>query len=243
MDSALSKRLLAEFIGSHFLVVAAISPTILGYNVLGASISLTVFMDAIAVGFVLFALIETLGPISGCHINPAVTLAFMVTKNTSLREGSLYMTVQFLGGFIGTISSHLMFYQIVPTFITVSTISRPAGCYYAEFLGTFVLVLTVFLCGKNKPRFTGLAIGLLVGGLLITTSSTMFANPDVTVARVFTYAIAGVSPFDASMFIVAEIIGALAATLVAGVLLSTKGASQPSATRDQLQPRTAVNNS
>ncbi|MBM5804907.1 MAG: hypothetical protein FJZ49_02410 [Candidatus Verstraetearchaeota archaeon] len=243
MGPTLPKKLLAEFIGSHFLVVAAISPTILGYNALGASVALTVFMDAVAVGFVLFVLIETLGPISGCHINPAVTLAFMATRNTSVREGSLYVIAQFLGGFTGVFSSHLMFYQIVPTFITVSTISRPAGSYYAEFLGTFALVLTVFLCVKNNSKFTGLAIGLLVGGLIMTTSSTMFANPGVTVARVFTYAIAGVSPFDASMFIVAEIIGALAATLVAGVLLSTKGASQPSATQNQLQPYTAVNNS
>jgi glycerol uptake facilitator-like aquaporin len=243
MDSTLPKKLLAEFIGSHFLVVAAISPTILGYNVLGASIPLTVFMDAIAVGFILFALIETLGPISGCHINPAVTMAFMATKNTSVREGSLYIIAQLLGGFTGTISSHLMFYQIVPTFITVSTISRPAGCYYAEFLGTFALVLTIFLCVKNKPKFTGLAVGLLVGGFLITTSSTMFANPQVTVARVFTYAIAGVRPFDASMFIGAEIIGALAATLVAGVLLPLKGASQIGADHSRLQPCAEVKNS
>jgi len=243
MDSTLSKKLLAEFIGSHFLVVAAISPTILGYNVLGASIPLTVFMDAIAVGFTLFVLIEILGPISGCHINPAVTLVFMATKNTNMREGSLYMIVQLLGGFTGVISSHLMFYHVVPTFITVSSISRPAGCYYGEFLGTFALVLTVFLCVKNKLKFTGLAIGLLVGAFLITTSSTMFANPQVTIARVFTYAIAGVSPFDASIFIGAEIIGALAATLVASALLPIKGAPQIGADHSQTQPEVAFKNS
>lgn len=239
MDSALPPKLLAEFIGSHLLVVAAISPTILGYNVLGASIPFTVFMDAVAVGLILFVLIETLGPISGCHINPAVTLALMATKKTSVREGSLYIIAQLLGGFTGTISSHLMFYQIVPTFITVSTISRPVGCYYAEFLGTFVLVLTIFLCVKNKPKFTGLVVGLLVGGFIITTSSTMFANPQVTFARVFTYAIAGVSPFDASIFIGAEIFGALTATLVASALLPIKGASQIGTDHGQMQPEAA----
>jgi glycerol uptake facilitator-like aquaporin len=224
VGSELSKKLLAEFIGSHFLVVAAISPTILGYNVLGAGIPLTVFIDAMAVGFVLFALIEALGPISGCHINPAVTLSFMATRRMGVKEGSLYMTVQFIGGFTGAISSHLMFYHAVPTVITVSAICRPAGCYYAEFLGTFLLVLTISLCLKNESKLTGLVVGLLVGGFIITTSSTMFANPQVTIARVFTYSIAGICPADATPFMLAEIIGALVATLVACLLFTPKGA-------------------
>ena len=222
MDRELSRKLLAEFVGSHFLVIAAISPTILGYNVLGAGMPLTVFIDAIAVGFVLFALIEALGPISGCHINPAVTLSFMATRRMGVKEGSLYMTVQFIGGFTGAISSHLMFYHVVPTVITVSAICRPAGCYYAEFLGTFLLVLTIFICLKNGSKLTGLAVGLLVGGLLITTSSTMFANPQVTIARVFTYSIAGICPADAPFFILAEIVGALVATMVAGIFFTSK---------------------
>jgi glycerol uptake facilitator-like aquaporin len=190
----------------------------LGFNVLGAGIPLTVLMDALAVGFVLFALIETLGPICQAHFNPAVTLSFIATKNMAPTEGALYMVAQFAGGFAGMLSSHLMFYQNVPTLITISTITRNGGDFYAEFLGTFALILTIYGCIRSKSRFTSLAVGMVVGGLLITTSSTMFANPQVTVARMFTYAIAGVAPVDGLIFIVFQVIGALLATAVAVAL-------------------------
>jgi glycerol uptake facilitator-like aquaporin len=222
MDYLLTRKLLAEFIGSHFLVMTAISPTILGYNVLNAGIPFSVLMDAIAVGFVLFVLIEALGPISGCHINPAVTLSFMATKNISVKEGSLYIIVQFLGGFLGMLSSHLMFYQSVPTLITISSVSRSGGSYYGEFLCTFALILIIYSLVNTKSKFTSLAIGMLVGGFIITTSSTMFANPQVTFARIFTYAIAGVNPFDGGIFIVVELLGAFAATVIAGVLFTSQ---------------------
>lgn len=219
MDYTMSRRLTAEFLGSLFLTMTAISATILGYNVLGAGIPLTVLMDTIAVGFILFVLIEVLGPISGAHFNPAVTLSFMAAKSMKANEGLLYISIQFLGGFVGMLSSHLMFYQAVPQLITISTISRSEGNYFSEFLGTFILVLAIWCLSKYRSKLTGLAVGMLVGGLLITTSSTMFANPQVTFARIFTYAIAGVNPEDGIVFIFIEFLAALVAIGVATFLL------------------------
>ncbi|MHC1600847.1 MAG: MIP/aquaporin family protein [Candidatus Nezhaarchaeales archaeon] len=220
------RKCLAEFLGSFFLVIVAVSPTILSYNILKSSVPLAVFIDGVAVGFVLFALIEALGPISGCHINPAVTVAMLLSREIGAREATFYIASQFVGGFLGIIASHLMFIHEIPVIITLSDIARPAGCYFAEFMGTFLLVLTIFCCIKGKSKLTGLAVGLLVGGFLITTSSTMFANPQVTFARIFTYSIAGIRPIDALIFIVMEFLGGAFGGAIANYLtkpLSTLG--------------------
>jgi len=213
----LKRKILAELLGSMVLVVVAISPTILAYDILGSSIQLAVLYDGVAVGCVLFALVESLGPISGCHINPAVTLAMVATKDLDAKTGVAYILAQMSGGLLGVLCSSLMFYGLSPKYsklsslLTISSISRPSGCYFAEYLWTFILVLTVYGCSRNGSRFTGLAVGLLVGGAIITTSSTMFANPQVTVARIFTPAIAGIRPLDAAFFVLAEVLGALTA--------------------------------
>ncbi len=111
-----------------------------------------------------------------------------------------------------------MFYHVVPTLITISDVTRPFECCLAEYLGTFLLVMTIYGCMRNKSDRTGLVVGLLVGGSIIATSSMMFANPQVTIAKMFTYAIAGIRPTDASVFIIAEILGALTAAEISRYL-------------------------
>lgn len=213
------QQLFSEFFGSLILVFTAISPVILGYNVLGSSVAVAVLMDAIAVGLVLFVLIETLGPISGCHINPAVTIAMLVTKNIEMRTGIFYIIVQFVGGFLGVIASHAMFIgNEFFQWIVISEVTRNGGAFWAEFLGTLTLVLVIFGTMHNKSSQPGLIIGFLVGGFLITTSSTMFANPQVTVARIFTWAIAGIRPADMVMFVLVQIVAALTAARVSSYL-------------------------
>lgn len=227
MRASLSRRLFAEYLGSLVLVVAAISPIILGYHVMGASVALAVLMDAVAVGFILFVLIEIFEPISYCHINPAVTVSMMVSKNIEVKTGLLYVLVQILGGFSGTIVSHLMFFnEKFFKLLTISQVVRSHGAYVGEFVGTFLLVLTIYGCMYKKSVRSGLIIGFLVGGLLITTSSTMFANPQVTLARVFTFAIAGVRPMDGLVFIVVQFMGALVATFTANFLFPTEADGQ-----------------
>jgi len=218
-ENSMGRRLLSEYLGSLILTFTAISPTILGYNVLESSIAVAVLMDAIAVGFVLFVLIEVLEPVSYCHINPAVTIAMLASKNIKVKAGLLYIFVQFLGGVCGTVASHAMFIgSDFFQWVAISEVARSGGNYFAEFIGTFMLVLVIFGCMFKKSIRPGLIIGFLVGGFLITTSSTMFANPQVTFARIFTWAIAGIRPIDALAFIIVEVVAALAATGVAAYL-------------------------
>ncbi len=213
MDKHLGRQLSAEFFGSLILVFTAISPIILGYNALETGIGLAVVMNALAVGFVLFVLIETLGPISGCHINPAVTVAMLHAHKIDKRSAIAYIVVQVIGGLLGTLASHAMFIGAdYFQWVAISEVSRSGGAFFAEFVGTFTLIVVIFGTIHNKSKQAGLIIGLLVGGFLITTSSTMFANPQVALARVFTWSMAGIRPFDALIFIVVQFVAALAAT-------------------------------
>ncbi|MEM7031174.1 MAG: aquaporin [Chloroflexota bacterium] len=218
-EYSLDRRLFAELLGSLLLVFTAISPIILAHNAMESSVAMAVLINAMAVGFVLFVLIETLGPISGCHINPAVTLAMLLTKHIDAKSAGLYIVVQIIGGLLGTIASHIIFIEHdFFQWVAISEISRSTGTYIAEFIGTFVLILVIFGTIHHKATQPSLIIGLLVGGFLITTSSTMFANPQVTIARIFTWAIAGVRPSDAGVFVVVQIGAALAATGAASYL-------------------------
>lgn len=215
----LKRQLLAEFLGSLILVFTAISPIILGFNVLDSGVALAVLMDGIAVGLVLFVLIETLGPISGCHINPAVTMAMLLVGKVEKKTAVLYIIVQIVGGILGIFAAHAMFIgHDFFQWAAVSEVARGGGAFFAEFVGTFMLVLVIFGTMHNKPAQPGLIIGLLVGGFLITTSSTMFANPQVTIARMFTWAIAGIRPADAAVFIIVQLVATVAATKVASYL-------------------------
>jgi glycerol uptake facilitator-like aquaporin len=214
--------MIAEFVGSMFLVIAAIAPGILGMNVLGGGMALSVFMNAIAVGFVLFALIETFAPLSGAHFNPAVTIALLFTKETTPKRAASYISAQLAGGFAGLIFTHLMFYDTVPTILTISENSKTPGLYFAEFLGTFLLLAVIYGCVRGHSKQTSMSVGFVVGGMLITTASTMYANPMVTFVRIFTYSISGITPWSAIFFIVAEILGAITAAYVMTRLYPTK---------------------
>jgi glycerol uptake facilitator-like aquaporin len=194
-----------------FLVIAAIAPMILFVDILDAGIAIAVVADALAVGFVLFALIELFNPICTAYFNPAVTLAFAADKKISWRQALGYSSSQILGGISGMLLSHLMFFHEIPTILTISEISRSGGTYIAEIIGTFFLIFAIFSLTFQKSDRVSLVIGLLVGGMLLATSSTMFANPQVTIARIFTYSKAGISLFDGIIFIIMELIGALLA--------------------------------
>lgn len=214
--------IICEYLGSLFLVMAAISPIILFNRALDAGIALAVLADAVAVGFVLFALIEIFGPISGAHFNPAVSLGMALTGHVKWRHAAIFLPAQIAGGLSGTILTHLMFYHENPRLIAISQLTRSSGNYYAEFLGTFILILAILMLTQYKSDKTALVVGLLVGGQLIATSSTMFANPQVTLARIFTYSAAGVRPMDGFIFMLMELTGAVIAVLVFNVLKKTK---------------------
>ena len=217
----LRQNLIAEFLGTMFLVVVAIASTILPFK-LGAGpehIFLVVLMNGIAVAMVLFALIETFGSISGAHFNPAVTLALLINKEISQKKAGLYIMVQFLGAFVGLLVVQIMFWDYRPELIVISTNTVTGAQFFSEFLCTFILVGVIFGCVKGGSKHTGLAVAFVVGGMLITSVSTMFANPAVTFARVFTYAICGIAPLSGLFYIIAQLIGAAVAVVVFGKLL------------------------
>lgn len=222
MEYNIKARLIGEFIGSMILVMAAISPIILFTEIIGTGIAIAVLADAIAVGFILFALIEIFEKISWAHFNPAVTLAMYLRGMIKKKDAGLYVIVQITGGIIGIIASHVMFFDQNPVLFEISEVSRSGGTYIAEVIGTFFLVFAIFAMVANKSNKISLAIGTLVGGMIMATSSTMFANPQVTIARIFTYSAAGVMPFDALVFIIMEVIGAVLAVMTWGIIENNK---------------------
>lgn len=208
------RELVAEFIGSAFLALAAISPMILFNSILETGIGLAVMADALVVAFVLTALIEIFGPVSGAHFNPVVTWSSVIQGAISRTKALQYISTQLLGGITGVILTHGMYYHQIPTLLHISTIQRNGGIYLGEILGTFILLLSIFsLAKRNNPRIAS-TIGFLVGGQLMATSSTMFANPMITIVRTLTYSVAGIHPYDAVGFIFMQITGMYLANFV-----------------------------
>ena len=205
---------MCEFIGSMFLVIAAVSPMILFLEVFHTTLAIAVVADALAVGFVLFALIEIFGPICTAYFNPAVSFALAVNKELSWLEALRYSLYQIAGGITGVVFSHLMYVDTIPTIIEFSTIQRSGGAYIGELIGTFILVLCIMSLAHQRSNRVSLVVGLLVGGMLLSTSSTMFANPQVTIARIFTYSAAGIHVVNAIVFIVLQLLASLLAVIV-----------------------------
>jgi len=215
-------QLCAEFLGSMFLVMASISSMILLVDVLDAPIGIAVFANAIAVAFVLCALIEIFRPISGAHFNPVVTMVMLLEGRVSALKASLFVLLQFLGGIVGVALSRLMFLNEVGTLLAVSDNIRNEYIFFGEILGTFILVLTILLLIKVGSNKISIIVGFLVGGQLLSTSSTMFANPQVTVASMLTDTTSGIRPIDGLVFIAMQLIGALLAYVVYKFIFTNK---------------------
>ncbi|MCL2791802.1 MAG: aquaporin [Spirochaetaceae bacterium] len=215
-------ELSSEFLGSMFLVMAAVSSMILFTLVLESPKSIAVLANAIAVAFVLCALIEMFGTVSGAHFNPVVTMVMMLEKKVGVFKSIFFVMFQIAGGITGTVLSHLMFLNEVGSLFFVSDIVRSDYIYFAEIIGAFILVLAILLLVKAKSNKISIIVGLLVGGQLLSTSSTMFANPQVTIARMFTNSAAGIRPIDGLIFIAMQIIGALLAYAVFKFVFSNK---------------------
>ncbi|MCL1842951.1 MAG: aquaporin [Defluviitaleaceae bacterium] len=206
----------AEFIGSMFLIMAAVSPIILFVEVFESHIGVALIANAIAVSWVLCALIEIFLPISGAHFNPVVTLAKMLesgVKNFGLSKAAVYIFCQTAGGIAGIILTHMMFFEEKRGILFISHVRRSGAVYFSEVLGTFILVFVILMLGHKKVKSSraSIIVAFLVGGQVMATSSTMFSNPQVTFARFFTSSVAGIRPIDGIIFIAMQIAGALLA--------------------------------
>ncbi|MCL2854751.1 MAG: aquaporin [Defluviitaleaceae bacterium] len=204
------KELAAEFIGSMFLVLASVASMVMFTHVFYASKGVAVLANAVAVGFVLIALIEVFGGISGAHFNPVVTMVMLLDKKITTAKAALYVIVQFIGGIAGVVAANAMFQSEIGMLLAVSDNMR-SHTFLGEVFGTFILVLAIILLVKAGSQKISIIIGMLVGGMLLSTSSTMFANPQVTVARMLTPTASGIRPVDGLVFIAMQVLGALVA--------------------------------
>lgn len=204
MTAETGRRLLGEFLGTAFLLATVVGSGIMAAD-LTNDVGLQLLQNAIATGAVLTALILTFGAISGAHFNPAVTIVAMALGGIDRVTAALYIAVQTVGGIVGVIAANVMF-DLSP--VVWSTTDRSAGhLVFAEGVATLGLLLVIFLIVRAGPTSTvAFAVGGYITGAYYFTSSTSFANPAVTVSRMFSDTFAGIEPASAPMFIVAQLI-------------------------------------
>lgn len=217
-----SRRLVAESLGTALLLACVVGSGIMAERLSGGNVGLALLANALATGGALVALILTFGGISGAHFNPAVSLAAALRKELSRRDAMLYMLVQIAGAFCGVMAAHLMFGE--PLLSASQHIRSGPAQWWSEFVATFGLLAVIFGCSRSRPDAVPFAVACYIVGAYWFTASTSFANPAVTLARAATDTFAGIRPLDTPGFIVAQILGAVTATLLFNWLLHDKAA-------------------
>ncbi len=208
----LSRRLVAEALGTAFLLAVVVGSGIMAERLAGGNVAIALLANAIATGAGLVALILMFGPISGAHFNPVVTLSQAWQKNMPAGEVLPYIAVQLVGAFAGVAAAHMMFDD--PLFFASQHARTGMAQWWSEFVATFGLIAVIIGCSRSRPSVTPFAVAAYITAAYWFTSSTSFANPAVTLARSATDTFAGIRPGDTPGFIVAQLLGAAAATLV-----------------------------
>ncbi|WP_411763087.1 aquaporin [Alteriqipengyuania lutimaris] len=215
-EHSLSRRLAAEGIGSFFLFVGVLGSGIMAQSLSGDNAAVALLANTIATGAILYVLIAMLGPISGAHFNPAVTLAFLMRREIAARPAVLYILVQIGIGALGAFAAHLMFDLPI---LQVSQKARfGVGQWAGEGIATFGLVLTILVTLRRLPGSVPASVALYITAAYWFTSSTSFANPAITIVRSLSDTFAGIDPAHVPGFIVAQLAGMLLAVLVGGWL-------------------------
>jgi glycerol uptake facilitator-like aquaporin len=220
---AVSRRLLAEGLGSALLAATVIGSGIMAQHLAGGNAAVALLANAGATVAVLYTLINLLGPISGAHFNPVVSGVEALRGQMRWRDAGTYTVGQILGCCTGTILAHLMFE--LPLWQASTHVRTGAGQWLAEAVATFGLLLVVI--GRHRAEAAPGMIACWIGAAYWFTASTSFANPAITIARTLTNTFSGIRPVDAPEFIAAQVIGALVA-VGAGRLLFPETKSSPS---------------
>ncbi len=222
VDGPLARRLLAEFLGTAFLLVAVIGSGIAAQRLSPHDVGLQLFENAAATGAALVAIILAFGPVSGAHLNPLVTLADRVFRGMTNRDAAGYIGAQVCGAALGAVVANLMF--SLPA-VEWSTKTRSSGgLWLAEGVATLGLLLVVFgVVRSGRASVAPFAVGAYIAGAYFFTSSTSFANPAVTLARMLSNTFAGIDPSSVPAFVVAQCIGAALAIAVVRVLYPDVG--------------------
>jgi glycerol uptake facilitator-like aquaporin len=212
----LSRRLMAEALGSAILVATVVGSGIMAEQLAGGNQAIALLGNTIPTGAILVVLITILGPVSGAHFNPAVTLVFAARGETPWSEVVPYIVVQCVGAILGTVLAHLMF-DLAPLAIGIKPRSGPSQ-WLAEAVATFTLLLAILGGLRYAPSAIPWLVGLVITAAYWFTSSTSFANPAVTLARGFTTTFAGIAMNHVPAFIVAQLFGAAVAAVVSAAL-------------------------
>jgi glycerol uptake facilitator-like aquaporin len=219
MTQTLPRRVVAEFVGTGFLVAAVVGSGIMGERLAAGNVAIALLANTIATGGALLALILTFGPISGAHLNPAVTLVYAIEHGVSWTVAAGYAIAQCGGAICGAIAAHRMFG--LPA-ISLSHHARGGAAQgFGEFVATFGLLCVIWGCSRQHSEVVPFAVAAYITAAYWFTSSTSFSNPAVTIARSLSDTFAGIRPVDVPLFIAAQFAGAIAATYLFRWLVPT----------------------
>lgn len=214
----MNRAVFAESLGSFFLFTTVIGSGIMAEQLSSGNVAVALLGNTLATGAMLFVLITMLGPISGAHFNPAVTLIFRMRGELTTGTALAYSAAQLVGGILGVWAAHLMFDLAV---LQLSDKARTGiGQWTGELIATFGLVLTIIGTLRSRQEWVPVSVALYIVAAYWFTSSTSFANPAITVARSLSGSFAGIAPADVAGFVVAQVAGAVLALGVSKVLFS-----------------------
>jgi glycerol uptake facilitator-like aquaporin len=208
----LARRAVAELIGTAFLVAAVVGSGIMGERLAAGNTAVALLANTMATGAALVALILTFGQISGAHFNPAVTLADASQGGLSWRDVPVYVSAQIVGAFAGVVTANAMFG--LPLLFASHHARNGARQFFSEVVATFGLLMVIWGCARLRSNAIAFAVAAYISAAYWFTSSTSFANPAVTLARSVSDTFTGIRPLDVPAFILAQLIGAAAATIL-----------------------------
>ncbi len=209
---SLAQRVVAEFLGTAFLLAGVVGSGIMAAKLAGGNNALALLCNTLPTGAILTVLILTFGPISGAHFNPAVSVGLALRGELAAKATVIYIGAQVIGAILGVWTAHLMFE--LPLWQVSGTARTGQGQWFAEAVATFGLLLTILGCTARTPSAVPYAVGLYITSAYWFTASTSFANPAVTIARSLSDTFAGIAPTGVAAFIAAQFVGMLAAVVL-----------------------------
>jgi glycerol uptake facilitator-like aquaporin len=216
LTEPLARRAACEALATAFLLATIVGSGIMGAKVSGGNVALALLANSLATGAMLAVVILIFGPVSGAHMNPAVSLAAAIARKLPRRDLIAYLGAQLLGALVGVWVAHLMFE--LPVLQVATTVRSGPAQWFSEGVATFGLLLTIFGCSARAPAATPFAVGLYILAAYWFTASTSFANPAVTIARALTDTFAGIAPRNVLPFLLAQIGGMFLAVMVGRVI-------------------------
>jgi glycerol uptake facilitator-like aquaporin len=213
------RKAAAEGVGTAMLLAAVVGSGIMGEQLAGGNVAVALLANTVATGAALVALILAFGPISGAHFNPAVTLADASQGGLKWREAPVYIGAQLAGAFAGVAAANVMFGE--PVFFASHHARHGAALLFSEFVATFGLLAVIWGCARRRSDAVPFAVGAYITAAYWFTASTSFAHPAVTLARSASDTFAGIRPIDVPGFVVMQLAGAIAATVLARWMVPT----------------------